>query len=384
MQRVLLIGTKETKGAALAYLADALAHHGLSVELVDISLGASGQPLGGPAKLALMERRACQAADRAAAMHPDCIAAVGLGGGTGGEVVLGAFRGLPARFPKFLVTTLAFDPRAALSDTAVTLIPTLCDIEGMNTQLAQVFEETAAMVAGVARSRVARQPPRRRIGVTTLGATGPAGANIAQRLTDMGYEATLYHANGYGGAAFVRATVEGQFDAVIDLNVHELGRMRLAGAHVAMPDRFTSAGRLPRVVLPGALNFIGLGTVDTISHDLLARPHYRHSGHFTHIKLTEAEMADQADALAEALNQATAPTRVLIPMGGFSHQDRPAGAIEDPSLREIAADHLKAAARAYCVTCLDAHINAPETAQAAVHALTEVMEEAASRSPTHA
>lgn len=373
MSRVLVIGTVETKGPAIDYLTSALGRHGLSVELLDISLGAVGQPLGGPAKLALMEQRARQAAQQAADKFPDCIAAVGMGGGTGGEVILGAFRGLPARYPKFLVTTLAFDPRAALADTAVTLIPTLCDIEGMNSQLASVFDSTAAMVAGMADLRVVPQPRRTSIGVTTLGATGAAGAHIAERLEAQGFEATLYHANGYGGAAFNRFTAEGRFDAVIDLNVHELGRMRLAGAHVGMPERFTAASHLPRVVLPGALNFIGLGMVDTIAKDYLARPHYRHSGHFTHVKLTGTEMESQAEALAQALNKGTGETRVIVPMGGFSHQDRPGGAIEDPRLREIAAEILSAEARAFSVDIIPFHINAPETAAAAVAALNVVM-----------
>lgn len=369
LRRVLLIGTLETKADALEYLSRALASHGLEVEMVDVSLGAAGQPLGGPEKLARMEARAKQAAHHAAANHADCLAAIGLGGGTGGEVVLGAFRGLPARYPKFLVTTLAFDPRGAVADTAITLIPTLCDIEGMNAQLAQVFENAAAMVAGIGAARCAIPEKRRSVAVTTLGATGAAGAHVSQLLRDAGHEATVFHANGYGGAAFARFVTEGRADAVLDLNVHELGRMRLAGAHVAMPDRFTAAGHLPRVVLPGALNFIGLGTVDTISPEHLSRPHYRHSGHFTHVKLTADEMASQARALAEALNSATAPAQVLIPMGGFSHEDRPGGAIEDPTLREIAVDVLESEATTFGVTRLPWHINTVETARAAVDAL---------------
>jgi len=383
MPRVLLIGTEQTKGAALRALTSALEHHGLTVEMVDISLRSTASPLDGAAKLDLMAQRAREAAKLMSERRPDCIAAVALGGGTGGEIAFGALKGLPARFPKFLITTMAFDPRGALADTAITLIPTLCDIEGVNGQLNQVFEEAAAMVAGVARMRTVPQTTLPRVGITTLGATGQASGHLAEGLERQGYEATVYHANGYGGAAFVRATEEAQFDAVIDLNVHELGRIRLAGAHVPMAARFTAAGHLPRVVLPGALNFIGLGTPETIAPALLNRPHYRHSGHFTHVKLTESEMADQARALAEELNAATAPTHVLIPMGGFSHEDRPGGAIEDASLREIAAEHLTQNARAYTVSRITAHINDPETAQATIAILKDTMA-AKDRSRRHA
>lgn len=373
MARVLLIGTFETKQAELAYLADALARNGLTVEAVDVSLGSGGVVFSGAKKLARMAERAEAAAAKIAARCDDCYVALGVGGGTGGEIVLAALKGLPAAYPKLLITTMAFDPRAALADTAITLIPTLCDIEGLNPSLRQVFENSAAMVAGLYRAQIAPRSDAPAIAVTTLGATGRAGAEVTRLLTDTGFEATVFHANGYGGAAFARFVGEGHAAGVIDLNVHELGRLRLAGAHVPMPTRFSCADALPRVVLPGGLNFIGLGEVETLSEDHRARPFYRHSGQFTHVKLTQTEMVDQAEALAEALNQATAPCHVLIPMGGLSHEDRPGGAIEDPVLREITATTLEAAARAFTVTRLPHHINTTETATAAVQALQTAM-----------
>jgi uncharacterized protein (UPF0261 family) len=299
--------------------------------------------------------------------------AVAVGGGTGGEIGLAVLRRLPGDMPKVLVTTLAFDPRVALADMAVTLVPTFCDLEGLNATLRQVFENTAAMVAGLARAARIEAVARLAVAVTTLGATGAAGAAVTRALAARGCEATVFHANGYGGAALCRFVAEGRAAAMIDLNVHELGRMHLAGAHVPMPDRFTVAAGLPRVVLPGALNFLGLGSIDTLTRAQRARPHYRHSGHFTHVKLTESEMTRQTRRLAQALNLSQAPCHVLIPMGGFSHEDRPGGAIEDATLREIAADTLERAARAYSVARLPDHINAPETATAAVDALLQRM-----------
>jgi len=384
MARVLLLGTWETKQEELGYLADALERHGLTVHSVDVSLGASGTPLSGAQKLERMAARATDAAADIARDCTDCSAAIGVGGGTGMEIVLAAMKGLPATFPKLLITTMAFDPRDALADTAITLVPTLCDIEGLNAPLRQVFENAAAMLAAL--THVATVPPADRpvVAVTTLGATGRAGSEVARALGAAAFETTVFHANGYGGAAFTRFVTEGRAEAIIDLNVHELGRMRLAGAHVPMQARFTCGAGLPRVVLPGALNFIGLGAIDTVAPAYLSRPHYRHSGQFTHVKLTEAEMAAQATALADALNESRAPCHVLIPMGGFSHEDRPGGAIEDPVLREIAADTLAARAQAYSVTRLPHHINTRDTAEAAVAALGDVIARADAQRTTDA
>ncbi len=373
MARVLLIGTFETKRDELNYLAAALAKHGLEVATLDVSLANNGAIWTGAEKLSQMAAKAEAAAAHITKNCADWQVAIGLGGGTGGEIVLAAMKGLPSTYPKILITTLAFDPRPALADSSITIIPTLCDIEGLNTQLKQVFENAAAAIGGLIRADHIAPSHRPNIAITTLGATGRAGSEIAKELNRAGLEATVFHANGYGGAAFTRFVTEGHAHGVIDMNVHELGRIRLAGAHVDMPGRFTSASNLPRVVLPGALNFIGLGAIETVPQDYLSRPHYRHTNQFTHVKLTRDEMSDQAQAWSDMLNLSRAPCDVIIPMGGFSHEDRDGGAIYDPELRQIAAEILATNATNYAVTRLPHHINTTETAQAAVTALRKSM-----------
>jgi uncharacterized protein (UPF0261 family) len=371
--RVLLMGTYRTKGDALRSLHRAMEAHGLTVDTLDLSLAAGTDRVSGPEKVLLMQRRAAEASADVLRRCGDCVAAVGLGGGTGAEIVMGALQSLPATYPKILVSTLPFDPRPMVADSAITLVPTLCDIEGTNAMLEQVLENTAAAVAGLARARPVPRSGLRSVAVTTLGATGVAGGAVIAGLKAAGLEPVVFHANGFGGAAFARFLSEGRADGVIDLTTHELGRLRIAGAHVRMPGRFSAAAALPRVVLPGGLNFLGLGAVDTVAPAHLARPHYRHTGQFTHVKLTEAEMAAQAAALAGLLNRAAAPCHVILPMGGFSHEDAPGGAIEDPALRGVLARGLERAARAYTVRRMDAHINDPEVAAAAVAALFERM-----------
>ncbi len=370
---MLLLGTYATKRGALDALHRAMQDHGLDVEPVDLSLQVGTGRVSGAEKVAMMQARAAEAALTVAARGPNCLAAVGMGGGTGAEIVMGALKLLPATYPKILVSTLPFDPRPMVADSAVTLIPTLCDIEGSNAMLAQILENTAAAVAGLARARPVSATGRRAVGLTTLGATGAAGERIARGLTDAGLEPVVFHANGYGGAAFARFLSDGFALGVLDLTTHELGRLRLAGAHVDMPERFAAARGLPRVLLPGGLNFLGLGAIDAVPDAYRARPHYRHTAQFTHVKLTEAEMADQAEALAEELNCSTAPCHVILPMGGFSHEDAPDGAIEDPGLRAVLAEGLETRARAFTTARIEAHINEPAVAVAAVDALTERM-----------
>ena len=82
-------------------------------------------------------------------------------------------------------------------------------------------------------------------------------------------------------------------------------------------------------------------------------------------------MALLASLLAEGLNAARAPVTMIVPMGGFSHQDKPDGAIEDERLRRVFLEAFRAAAGSDIrVRPVDAHINEPATAEAVLDALT--------------
>ena len=310
-------------------------------------------------------------------------AVIGLGGGTGAEIVLKVMRGLPITFPKVLITTLPFDPRIALADNSIILVPTLADICGLNATLREVFENaSAAMTAGLCRSRRRANAcvDNPSIAITALGATEGAVVRLNAALRERGEEATVFHANGYGGAAFARFARRGAFHAIIDLTPHEVTRLHLAGAHVAMPDRFTVAPELPHILLPGGVNFIGLGEKKLVAPGYLARPHYEHSGFFTHVKLTPDEMALVAGILADSLNAVEGPAALIVPMGGFSHQDCPGGAIEDRGLREVFLETARGRlAPRVGLDVIDAHVSAPETTKAilsTLSAMTAVSEDA--------
>ena len=80
-----------------------------------------------------------------------------------------------------------------------------------------------------------------------------------------------------------------------------------------------------------------------------------------------------AHALAESLNVTTGPAALIVPMGGFSHQDRVGGLIEDPALRQVFLDRfLESLRRDIVVTALEAHISAPETTQEIIDTLDDL------------
>jgi len=378
MAQVLVLATLQTKKDEADFLIHQLTACGVTARVVDISLQSDGEVLDGTAKRRAMEDAAAGVLDDVAeAARGETEVVLGIGGGTGGEIAFRVLRALPITFPKVLVTTLPFDPRAVVADNSIILVPTLADIAGLNAILREVLENAALVAAGLCRK--ARKGELKdvtpSVGITALGATDGAIAPLVRRLAGQDRESTVFHSNGYGGAAFARFAAHDAFNAIIDLTPHELTRLHVAGAHVEMPDRFSAGGKLPRIVLPGALNFIGLGQKALVPAEYLERPHYEHSGYFTHVKLTHEEMVLVCHRLADSLNALSAPRAVIVPMGGFSHQDRPGGPIEDPELRRTCLDTLMARLDADIqLICLDTHLFAPDVTDTILDTLAALSE----------
>tara|TARA_B100000497_G_scaffold127937_1_gene171880 strand:+ start:8122 stop:9258 length:1137 start_codon:yes stop_codon:yes gene_type:complete len=376
MAQVFVLVTMETKAEEAGFLLDKLTATGVTAKVVDISLNTGGEVLDGADKCIAMSQAALNATKEVnIARKNGAEVVVGIGGGTGGEIILQIMRELPVTFPKVLCTTLPFDPRFAVADNSIILVPTLADISGLNGILREALENTALMSAGLCnkarKGELIDIAPS--VGITALGATDAAIRPLIKALRKRGRESTVFHSNGFGGAAFTRFARRGAFNAIIDLTPHELTRIHLAGTHVAMPDRFSAGGELPRIVLPGATNFIGLGQKSLVQTRYLERPHYKHSALFTHVKVTPDEMELINIKLAKELNALAGPCAMIIPMGGFSHHDKPGGVIEDPDLRAICAETLEAELNANVpVIRLDAHLFAPEVTEKIIMTLAEL------------
>ncbi len=377
--QVLLLATLETKAAETAYLKNALNNNNVHPVVIDISLMSNGEIWDSAGKLSAMERVVEETIQNISATYGNTLknikSVIGLGGGTGGELILRIMRALPPHCAKMLITPLPFDPRASVADSSIMLIPSLVDICGLNDTLRQTLRDSAAMVAGICTA-----PPRQTsktktsIAITALGAMGKVIDLLVDGVQRAGHEATVFHANGFGGAAYARFAELGMFGATIDLTTHELTRLLLAGSHVPMPTRFDAAGNanIPQIVLPGGLNFLGLESLETVPAHYLQRPYYQHSGLFTHVKLTQEEMVLVAKTLAEHLSNAQSQTHLIVPMGGFSTQDAPGGDIEDLELRDVFLTTVKSALSPQVkLTQLESHISHPQTANCILDAIQD-------------
>ena len=344
--RVILLVTRDTKAIESEYLIGALGRFGVSADVIDITM----RVVPGLTKAELMRRAADQCAlDIQRLIEGGVGAIVGLGGGTGSWIAMNAMQTAPFGFPKVMSSTLAFDPRDFVSASDIIVCPSVADIVGLNDTLRQVLDNCAAAVAGMAMvgrtpARAGTDVARRTVGVTSLGITDGGVVSLRSALETAGYEVTSFHANGFGGRAFERWTASGAFRAVVDFTPHEINSLLFGGAAPPGDDRMRSAARagVPQVVVPGGMDVLTRGPITSLTPGERERRRYAQNVVFTHLRATEREMRRSAAAIAERLNEATAPVRVVAPMRGFSREGEAGGIVYEPSYDRAFVEELRA------------------------------------------
>ena len=374
----LLFATLDTKAAEAAFLAERIESHGLRCKVVDIALHSGGKVLSGREKLAAMQQASarslgeieCSAVDNAATI------AVGMGGGTGTQICADVLKRLPRGIPKLLVTTMAQDPRACAAETGIILIPTVVDLAGLNPFVRDVLNRAAAVAASLTAmtGQISEAGHGNLIGITSLGVTSKGVGFVVRKLAERGYEPVAFHANGYGGNAFQEKAAVGEFDAVLDFTLHEATALFLGGNKIVRRNRIRAYSNRPCVVLPGGANFFTEECSGEPSSNLSGRLHYRHSPAFAHVALTTAEMDRLGKLVGTELAMRNAATTVVLPMGGFSSEDKRGGAIENPDGRAAFRDALRSTlgSKAEFIQIAN-HINDEETASVAVEALQRLL-----------
>lgn len=368
-----LFATLSTKGDEAGFFAERLEERGTPCRIFDVSIPSGRGRLAGEEKVAAMKAAADRAAldALAAAKEQPFAVAIGIGGGTGTQICSSALDRLPSNLPKLLVTTMAQDPRMFAAEAGVVLFPTVVDLSGLNPFVRRALSRAASVAAAMAEPPRAEPPAEgaQAIGVTGLGVTADGVEHLNRHLQQRGHETVAFHANGYGGNAFAGMAARGALRAAADFTTHELAALALGKESVVRRDRISSYSGIPSVILPGGLNFLtverGRGPKPTS-----IRPSYPHSPAFLHQGLTADEMAEIGQFLGAELAGFGAPCAVIVPMGGFSSEDRPGGEIEFPAGRAAFRESLSAAVGDRReIRIIESHINDSATGAAAADAL---------------
>jgi uncharacterized protein (UPF0261 family) len=258
------------------------------------------------------------------------------------------------------------------------------DILGLNPVARAIFDNAAAAVAGMVRDagRPVTGLGERCVGITMLGQTTPGVMALREALIEAGREPVIFHANGVGGPAMEHLVESGALGGVIDYTLSELANSLLDGIHATGPDRLRVAGRrgVPQVVVPGCVDFFNQGPRDQLPERYRERKTYFHNPVATLVRLNAEEEAELGALVAERLNGARGPIRVVVPTGGFSLADAEGGDLWDPEADAEFVDALRDGLRPDIpFESVDAHVDDPDFAQLVADRYLSLLEE-----PAHA
>jgi len=399
---VYAIGTLDTKGPELAFLASNIEQAGGSCVLVDVGTGAAPtiapgipreqvaafHPGGADAVLSVRDRgQAVTAMGEALARflaeaHGQGLfsGAVGLGGTGGTALISAGLRNLPVGFPKVLVSTVASGntfPYVGTSD--ITMMNSIVDIAGLNRVSRSILSAAAGAVLGMARQPepAASASSRGATGLTMFGVTTPCVNAVRAVLESEGWECLVFHATGTGGQSMEKLARSGMLDLVVDLTTTEVADEVVGGVFPAGADRFDYLAEMdiPCVMSLGALDMVNFGAPETVPGKFKGRLFHRHNANVTLMRTTPEENRAFAQWMAAKINRSRAPLVLLIPEGGVSLLDAPGAPFCDREADQSLFDTLEA-----LVACTPRRvirriphaINAREFAEAVLAACREV------------
>jgi uncharacterized protein (UPF0261 family) len=395
VKRVYVVGTADTKGEELAYLAGLVEARGVSVARVDVGTReapegfdfgpaavAAHHPDGEPAVLGLSDRGTAVAAmgeafRRFLISRDDIGGVIGIGGGGGTSIVTAGMRALPYGIPKLMVSTLASGDTAPYVDVSdIVMMPSVTDMAGLNGLSRVILHNAAQAIAGMAAHPAQAAGGKPSLGLTMFGVTTTCVMAAVEHLK-ADYDCMVFHATGTGGRTMEKLADSGLLAGILDLTTTEVCDLLFGGVLPATQDRLGAVARtrLPYVGSVGALDMVNFWAAETVPERFRGRNLYRHNPNVTLMRTSADECRAIGAWIGARLNACEGEVRFLIPEKGVSALDVEGGAFFDPeadaALFEALERTVTQTARRRIVR-LPLHINDPAFAKAAVETFRQI------------
>lgn len=393
MAVIAIIATLDTKGLEAAFLKDTIVSLGHQALLMDSGMGAEPAVKADVPREAIFRagkvadyrqylgengKAAAQAAMgkglsrvlRELQQQGKIQGVLSVGGAQGTAMSTGAMQVLPIGFPKVMISTVAcgsakFGDYVGKRD--ITMIPSITDICGLNSITIPIFASGCGAVVGMVEA-AGHLPSRQKkpvVAITMAGVTTPCVMRVKGLLEGKGYEAIVCHTNVIGSAVVDEMAAQGNIQAVLDITPHEWGGYLFDGLMQCGKDRFAHIynSAIPLITLPGCIDVMLKGPFDTLAPELKQRAHYAHTPFHTHLRTTYEEMYAAGKLLAEMHSQCRGKNVIMIPLKGYSMQNREGLVLYDEKANQGFIDGVRenSSDTVGCVMC-DCHINDPECA----------------------
>lgn len=226
------------------------------------------------------------------------------------------------------------------------------------------------------------------IGTTMFGVTQPTVLRFKKYVESLGFEVMVFHAVGSGGMAMEDLIGQNEIVGIADITTHELADCLFGGIYSAGSNRLEAAGEkgIPQVVVPGGLDMINFGPLETVPERYKNRLFYRHSSRITLMRVNVEESIKIGKTMAYKLDKARRPVMVVFPLRGLSEYDKEGGVLAtnydgksikewyNPDANYALFKTLKKEVKSKIkVVGVNAHINDPSFSEAIFNAFQKVM-----------
>jgi uncharacterized protein (UPF0261 family) len=277
-----------------------------------------------------------------------------------------------------MVSTMASGNVAPyVGPTDIMMMHAVADVAGLNAITAQVIGNAAHAAAGMALNAVPRlHSGKPAVGLTMFGVTTPCITEI-RRLIEADCECFVFHATGTGGQCLEKLIDSGLVTAAIDVTTTEVADHLFGGVLPCTEDRFGAVirRRIPWVGSVGAVDMVNFGGCETVPPQFASRNLYVHNAQVTLMRTTAEENAAIGRWIIDRINRMEGPVRFLLPLRGVSAIDSPGKPFHGPAADAALFGAIRAAwkpAPNRALIEIDAHINDPAFAEAAVHAFRDI------------
>ncbi|MFW6368419.1 MAG: Tm-1-like ATP-binding domain-containing protein [Spirochaetota bacterium] len=355
MKYAYVVGTFDTKGEELQYVAERIQEAGAKPVTVDVSSKPSstaadvpntevaGYHPSNPDFLGKIDDRGqavkmmSEALGEYLVSRDDLGGAIGIGGSGNTALVTGAMRRLDVGVPKIMVSTVASgDVAPYVGANDIAMMYSVTDVAGINRISRRVLGNAAHAIAGMVANPVPEAPDAKpTLGMTMFGVTTPAVTAVRKALEGE-FDVLVFHATGTGGQSMEKLIDSGMISHVIDITTTEICDLLLGGILSAGEDRMGSIIRqgMPYVGSVGALDMVNFGAKDTVPEKHKDRNLYVHNENVTLMRTTPDESELIGKWIGEKLNQMTGPVRFLLPEKGVSLIDAEGQPFHDPEADE--------------------------------------------------